>query len=120
MKVTYWVTTILVSIFLLWSAYSYVYSKQTIEGIKELGFPDFFRVQLAILKLLAIAIILIPVIPIQVKEWAYAGIGLFFITAIVAHVVHKDPFIITLINLILIALLVVSNIYLHKIKTIGL
>lgn len=117
MKWIYWLSTILLSTFLLWSSYTYLFSKQTISGIKDLGFPDFFRIELAILKLLAIVILLMPQIPIQIKEWAYAGVGLFFITAIIAHSVHKDPFFITIINLVLLILLVISYVYLHKGKT---
>ena len=119
MKTTYWISTILLAVFLLWSAYSYLFSKATIDGVKDLGFPDFFRVQLAILKLVAIVVLLIPSIPIQWKEWAYAGIALFFLTAILAHVAHKDPFFITLINLALIGALIISHFYLHKIKMLG-
>lgn len=114
MKNIYWITTILISAFLLWSAYTYLFSKSTIEGVRDLGFPDHFRMQLAILKIIAVAILLIPQIPMQIKEWAYVGVGLFFLTAIVAHTAHKDPFVITLINLVLVGLLIVSNIYLHK------
>jgi len=116
MKITtiYWVSTSLIAVFLLWSAYTYLFNKATIEGVSELGFPNHFRIQLAILKILAVIVILIPQIPIQIKEWAYAGIGLFFITAIVAHTAHQDPVIITIINLCLIGLLITSNIYLHK------
>ncbi len=118
MKTTYWISTILTSIFLFWSAYSYLYSKPAIEGFKELGFPNFFRIQLVVLKVLAAIIILIPIIPIQIKEWAYAGIALFFITAIVAHMVHKDPFSITLINIVLVVILIISYLCLHKNNTI--
>lgn len=114
MKNIYWTSTILVSLFLLWSSYSYLFSKNTIEGIRELGFPDFFRVQLAILKIIAVAILLTPMISIQIKEWAYAGIFLFFITAIIAHFAHKDPLFINLINLVLITVLIVSYYYFHK------
>ncbi len=114
MKMTYWISTILISIFLLWSAFSYVYSKPAIEGFKELGFPNFFRIQLVILKVLAAIVILVPIVPIQVKEWAYAGIALFLITAIVAHMAHKDPLFITLINVVFIVILIISNIFLHK------
>lgn len=89
MKAIYWTTTILLSIFLLWSAWTYLYSKPTIEGVKALGFPNHFRVQLAILKIIAVIVVLIPQCPIQIKEWAYAGIGLFFITAIVVHIAQK-------------------------------
>lgn len=116
MKTIYWITTILLSIFLIWSAYSYIFSKPTIVGVKELGFPDHFRIQLAVLKIIAVLILLIPQISIQFKEWAYVGVGLFFITAIVAHTAHKDPIFITVINLILSGLLITSNIYLHKLR----
>ncbi len=113
MKTTYWISTALLSLILLWSAYSYIFSKATIEGVRDLGFPDFFRVQLAVLKIIAVLVILLPQIPIQFKEWAYAGVGLFFLTAIVAHTAHKDPFFITLINLVFIAILITSYLYLH-------
>ncbi|GAA4272173.1 DoxX family protein [Aquimarina gracilis] len=116
MKLAYWVSTTILCTFLLWSAYTYLYSKQTIEGIRELGFPDFFRLQLAVLKIIAVAVLLVPQIPTGIKEWAYAGVGLFFITAIVAHFAHKDPIFINLINLVLIAILIISYVYLHKIK----
>ncbi|WP_299766506.1 DoxX family protein [uncultured Dokdonia sp.] len=114
MKMIYWISTTLTSIFLLWSAYSYLYSKAAIEGVRALGFPDFFRKQLVVLKILAAILILVPMVPLYIKEWAYAGIALFFITAIVAHTAHKDPISITLINVVLIIILIISYIYLHK------
>ncbi|KAA1243026.1 DoxX family protein [Aquimarina sp. RZ0] len=114
MKIIYWISTVLIAIFILWSAYTYLFNKTTIDGVRELGFPDHFRVQLAILKIVAVVILLVPGIPIQIKEWGYAGIGLFLITAIVAHTAHKDPIIITVINLIILSILITSNIYLHK------
>ncbi|MBW1297282.1 DoxX family protein [Aquimarina litoralis] len=116
MKLLYWISTTLIALFLLWSSYSYLFSKATIDGVRDLGFPDFFRVQLAVLKMLAIFIILIPQIPVQIKEWGYAGIGLFFVTAIVAHIAHKDSIFISLINVFFIGLLVLSYISLHQIK----
>ena len=92
----------------------YFFSQATIEGVRELGFPDFLRIQLAVLKIIAVVVLLTPQIPMQVKEWAYVGVGLFFLTPIVAHAAHKDPIFINLINVSFIALLIVSNIYLHK------
>lgn len=110
----YWISTALVSLFLLLSATSYLFHQATIEGVSDLGFPDFFRVQLAILKLVAVLILLIPSVPIQVKEWAYSGVGLFLITAIVAHIAHKDSYLITIVNVALLAVLVTSNVFLKK------
>lgn len=114
MKIIYWASTVLISIFLILSAYSYLFNKSTIEGVKDLGFPDFFRIQLAVLKIIAVFMLLIPVIPIQIKEWTYAGVGLFLITAIIAHLKHRDSIGITIILVILFAILCLSNIYLNK------
>jgi len=89
-------------------------SKAMIEGIEKLGFPNFFRVELAVLKIIAVLVLLIPQIPVQIKDWAYVGIGLFYLTAFIAHFAHKDPLIINVINIILFGLLIISNICLRK------
>jgi len=115
MQIIYWVSTALVATMLLLSSLSYFFHQATIEGIRDLGFPDFFRVELAILKLIAVLVLVIPAVPLQFKEWAYAGVALFYITAIVAHFAHKDPYFINAINLVFLSLLVVSNVYLKKV-----
>lgn len=120
MVAIYWSSTILVSLMLAWSAYGYIFHKATIDGVRDLGFPDFFRIQLAVLCLLATAVLLIPQVPLRVKEWAYAGVALFFITSFVAHVAHKDPIIISLINIFFLGILIVSNSYLHKVTQSGI
>ncbi|KZS42885.1 hypothetical protein AWE51_16080 [Aquimarina aggregata] len=114
MKTIYWTSTGLLSILLLWSSYSYIFSQATITGIRALGFPDHFRIQLAVLKIIAVIILLVPQIPLQIKEWAYAGVTFFFITSIVAHTAHKDSIFISLLNLLFIALVFISSLYLHK------
>ena len=115
MKAIYWSSTLIISAFLFLSSYSYVFSKSTIQGIKALGFPDFFRIELAILKLLAAIILLIPFASLQLKEWSYAGVGLFLITALIAHIKHKDSIFITFLLVILMGILIISNIYMNKI-----
>ncbi len=116
MKTTYWTTTVLTASYLLWSSYSYIFSKSTIAGVKDLGFPNHFRIELAVLKVIAVIILLVPQVPIQIKEWAYVGAGLFYITAIVAHAAHRDPLFLNLINLVLLAVLIISNLYLKKLS----
>ncbi|WP_020529333.1 DoxX family protein [Flexithrix dorotheae] len=115
MKILYWISTGITAAFLFWSAYTYLFSKNTIAGIKALGFPDFFRVELAVLKLLAAGILLIPLASPQVKEWAYAGVGLFLLTAFIAHLNHKDSIFILVFLLILIGILIVSNLLMNQI-----
>lgn len=114
MKIIYWSSTVIIVVFLFVSSYSYVFSKSTIDGIKDLGFPDFFRVELAVLKLIAAILILLPFVSEQVKEWTYAGVGLFLLTAMIAHIKHQDSILILILLVVLMGILIVSNIYMHK------
>lgn len=104
----YWMSTGIIALFLCASGASYIFSDTTIKGVRELGFPDYFRIQLAVLKPIAAVILVLPSAPIQLKEWAYAGVALFLLTAIVAHYAHKDPWMLNLINFVLLALLTFS------------
>jgi len=111
-ELIYWISTSIVTLFLVWSAYSYSFNQAAIKGFKELGFPDFFRFELIILKIIAAFCLVMPFIPFSIKQWAYAGVGLFLLTAIIAHIAHKDSIAITFINILLICLLAISNYYL--------
>ena len=110
----YWVATVLVAVFLATSAGSYVLHPPTIEGVRELGFPDFFRIEMAVLKTLVLPVLLIPQVPVQVKEWGYAGVALFLITAMVAHHAHRDPIALNLVNLLMFGLLATSYLSLPR------
>lgn len=104
----YWPSTITIVVFLLWSATTYLFSKSTILGIQALGFPDFFRIQLAILKVIAVFILLVPGFPLTIKIAAYSGVGLFLLTALVAHLVNGDSWIISMTLIVLMCLLYIS------------
>lgn len=114
MKTIFWSSTIILSGFLLISAYSYLYSQSTITGIRALGFPDYFRIELAVLKVVAAIILLWPYpMSMAIKEWTYAGVGLFLLTAFVAHIAHKDSILILLVLIGLMGVLIISY-YNHK------
>lgn len=55
------------------------------EAFKHLGFPAYFRIELAIAKILGMAALLIPAVPRIVKEWAYVGFAITFISGSIAH-----------------------------------
>ena len=109
MNMIYWISTLVISAFLLLSSYSYFFSESTIDGIKDLGFPNFFRIQLGILKAIAAIVLVIPKVPIYAKDWAYAGAGLFLLTALVAHIAHRDSIMISFLLLVLFVILVISR-----------
>lgn len=115
-KIIYWITTGIISLMMLFSAYSYFANPMVSEGFKHMGFPDFFRVELGIAKLLAAFILVFPFVPVRVKEWAYAGLGIVFISASLTHIVVGDPASAAVTPLVMLAILAVSNIYLHKLS----
>lgn len=104
----YWASTLIICAMLAASAASNLFHHPTISGIRKLGFPDYFRIQLAILKIIAVPALLIPALPLPIKEWAYAGVALYLITAMVAHAAHRDPIVLNLINVGLSGALIVS------------
>jgi len=62
---------------------------ETIDGMKQLGYPVYFVMILGFWKLLGSLALLMPGVP-RVKEWAYAGIFFNMTGAAVSHVVCHD------------------------------
>jgi len=89
-KIIYWVSTALVSLMMTFSAYSYLTNETIKQAFHHLGFPDYFRVELAVAKILGAVLLLLP-IKGQWKEWAYAGFVFTFVSAFIAHTASGDP-----------------------------
>ena len=90
--------------FMLFSAYfSYSHAKD----LQRLGFPDYFRIELVIAKVIGAIVLLLPRTPLRVKEWIYAGFIITMISALTAHISTNDQIgriIFVLVDLILITL----------------
>lgn len=82
--IAYWVATVLFAAMMTASAVMYLTQPAMTEAFRHLGFPAYFRVELAVAKFLGVAALLAPVPP-RVKEWAYAGFGITLVSAAVAH-----------------------------------
>ncbi len=115
-KIIYWATTGLLSAAMLMNAYLYFTDAKMADAFKHLGFPDFFRVELAVAKIIGIVVLLLPIFSNKIKEWAYAGFGITFISAAIAHFMAGDPAQNIAPPLIFFVLLIVSNIFFAKIK----
>ncbi|MFC6102432.1 DoxX family protein [Olivibacter domesticus] len=113
-KIIYWIATGLVGAMMLFSAFSYLTNEEIKGAFVHLGFPNFFRVELAILKFIGAAALLLPIVPGKFKEMAYWGFGLTFISAFVAHTAVGDATQHSLMPLIFLAILVISYIYFKK------
>ena len=83
---------------------------------KHLGFPQYFRVELAVAKMIGVLILLIPQTPSKVKEWGYVGFGITLISGAIAHFNSGDQVGYIINVLFWFTLLVISYIYWHKEK----
>jgi DoxX-like family len=84
------------------------------EGIRHLGYPEYFGVMLAVFKVLGALALIIPQVPARVKEWAYGCFAVEFLFAFGSHLAVDGLNGGTFFPLIVLAVLVVSYIYYHK------
>ena len=56
LKITYWITTVLFSVMMLFSATMYFTSPEMAQTFEHLGFPDYFRVELGIAKIIGVPV----------------------------------------------------------------
>ncbi len=86
------------------------------EGIRHLGYPEYFGVALTICKVLGSLALIIPQIPKRVKEWAYAGFAFDFIFAVISIWAVDGFSLLALSPLVVLAVLVVSYLSFHKLQ----
>ena len=116
LKIAFWISTGLVSLMMLNSAYMCIASPMMKTSIAHLGFPGYFRTELGITKLLGVIAILIPAIPARVKEWAYAGFFFMFVSGIMAHMIMGDPAAMWSVGIMTLILLGVSYVSFRKLQ----
>lgn len=80
----FWIVTALFCLQMSFTAYAQLRLPQVAEAFAHLGFPDYFRVELSLAKLLGVVVLLAPVPP-RLKEWAYAGFAFDLASALIAH-----------------------------------
>ena len=81
----------------------------------HLGFPDYFRVELGTLKILGALALLLPMTPAKIREFAYFGFGLVFLSASHAHFSSGDGMGAVVPPLVFLAILTVSYMYKDKV-----
>lgn len=113
-KIVFWVTT--GAIFLFEGVMPALTSQtdQAKEGIRHLGYPDYFGVMLTVFKVLGSLILVLPFVPKRMKEWAYVGFGFDFICAFISLWVVDGFSGILLLPLVAFGILAVSYKYFHK------
>ena len=89
MVIGYGIATALFCLQMTFTAYAQLSLPQVAEAFAHLGFPDYFRVELSLAKLLGVVLLLAPV-PARLKEWAYAGFAIDLGSAVIAHLAVGD------------------------------
>ena len=83
----------------------------------HLGLPSYFKVELTIAKILGVLALVIPNVPVKIKEFAYFGFGLTLLSASIAHFARGDARLSVLFvidPLVFLGLLIVSYFYFEK------
>jgi hypothetical protein len=88
--VGFWIATSLFALHMAFTAYAQLTLPQVAEAFLHLGFPAYFRVELSWAKLAGVLVLLVPVFPPRLKEWAYAGFAINLVSALIAHLAVGD------------------------------
>jgi hypothetical protein len=88
--ILFWTFTVLFCLEMSFTAY-YELLPQGAQAFARLGFPNgAFRYELSLAKLVGAVVLLVPMIPARLKEWAYAGFAINLISAVITHFSISD------------------------------
>lgn len=86
------------------------------QGISHLGYPAYFGAALVVFKVLGAIILVIPAIKGRLKELVYAGFIFDFLFASISHFAVDGFGFEGIFPLIILAILIVSYVYYHKLN----
>ena len=114
-KIIYWTATALFAFMMFGSAIPDVMSSEVaIKGMHEgLGYPVYLVPFIGIAKMLGVIAILIPGFA-RIKEWAYAGFAIEFLSASISNMVVDGLTFNVIVPLLVMAVLLLSYFSFHK------
>ncbi len=80
----FWITTTIIFLFEGVLVAFTSQSDMAIAGVTHLGYPVYFAGMLAIFKVVGTLVLIIPKVSSQIKEWAYAGFAIDFLSAFIS------------------------------------
>ena len=114
-KIIYWISTAAIGLFILPGIF-FINSPMAMEGTQHLGIPVWLRLEVGIAGFIAGLIIVLPFFKGWVKEQAYSGLGIVYISALIAHLSVDGVAAMSFAPIVVFAVLLVSYIYYHKIQ----
>jgi hypothetical protein len=115
-KILFWTATTIIALFEGLMPALTSQTELAKEGIRHLGYPEYFGSALVVFKVLGVLALVIPQIPKRIKEWAYAGFAFDFIFATISHGAVDGMDFQTFFPLIILGILIVSYVYYHKLN----
>ncbi len=115
-KIIFWATTIVIFLF---EGVMPAFTSQTElakEGIRHLGYPEYFGNALVVFKVLGVLALIIPQVPKRIKEWAYAGFAFDFMFAAISYFAVEGIVFLSFFPLIFLGILTVSYIFWCRIE----
>jgi uncharacterized membrane protein YhaH (DUF805 family) len=116
-RVIYWIATGLVCAVMVYSAINFNLKNPLgpMKGaFRHLGYPDYFRIELTVAKVLGVLALLVPGLPIKVREFAYAGFAITLISAAISHFGVGDAWFFVVDPLFFLAALITSYVYFQR------
>lgn len=80
-KLLYWIPTVIIFLFEGVMPALTGHTEAAKEGIRHLGYPEYFGTLLVVFKVGGSVLLIIPRLPHRIKEWVYAGFAFDFIFA---------------------------------------
>jgi hypothetical protein len=117
-KTIFWTATIIIALFEGVMPALTFQTEMAKEGIRHLGYPEYFGNALVVFKILGVIALVIPKVPKRIKEWAYAGFAFDFIFATISHGAVDGINGQTFFPLVVFGILAISYIYHHKLTAI--
>ncbi len=125
-RIIYWTTTGIVSAVMVFSIINFVFNDRfpfpdgKESAFAHLGLPHYFKIELTTAKIFGVLALLVPGVPLKIKEFAYFGFGITLISAAIAHFSVGDASnlsaIYVLDPLLFFGALVVSYVYFNKLS----
>lgn len=89
------------------------------DGISHLGYPEYFGAMIVGFRILGVLALVLPQVSTRIKEWAYAGFAIEFISASISYLAVDGLTLYCIIPLISMTVLFVSYFIFHKKQTSG-
>lgn len=115
-KIAFWTTTIFIFLFEGVVPALTGNTQLAIDGVRHLGYPDYFRIMLNVFKICGAIVLILPYFKGNIKEWAYAGFGIVFISAAVSHAAVDGINGQAIFPLVMLLLLIISHRTYHRLQ----